>query len=69
MKAGITVAELLHGLADVAEPLAGAEVTGLSLDSRSVQPGGAFVAVDGLAAHGHDLNAWLAGSGMELSWR
>ena len=45
MKAGITVAELLHGLADVAEPLAGAEVTGLSLDSRSVQPGGAFVAV------------------------
>ena len=55
MKAGITVAELLHGLADVAEPLAGAEVTGLSLDSRSVQPGGAFVAVAGARAHGIDF--------------
>lgn len=29
----------------------------------------AMAAVDGLAAHGHDLNAWLAGAGMELSWR
>ncbi len=29
----------------------------------------AVAAVDGLAAHGYDLNAWLAGSGMELSWR
>lgn len=26
-------------------------------------------AVDGLAAHGHDLNAWLAGIGVELTWR
>lgn len=29
----------------------------------------AVAAVDGLAAHGHDLKAWLAGSGMELSWQ
>ena len=26
-------------------------------------------AVAGLAAHGHDLNAWLGSTGMELSWR
>lgn len=25
--------------------------------------------VDGLARHDHDLNAWLASTGMELSWR
>lgn len=29
----------------------------------------AVAAVDGLAAHGHDLHAWLSSSGMELSWR
>lgn len=29
----------------------------------------AVSAVAGLAAHGHDLNAWLASTGMELSWR
>lgn len=29
----------------------------------------AVATVDGLAGHGHDLNAWLAGTGMELSWR
>ena len=26
-------------------------------------------AVDGLAAHGHDLHAWLASTGRYLSWR
>jgi len=26
-------------------------------------------AVAGLAAHGHDLNAWLGDAGMDLSWR
>ncbi len=25
-------------------------------------------AVDGLAAHGHDLDAWLAGLGVVLTW-
>jgi predicted RNA-binding protein associated with RNAse of E/G family len=34
---------------------------------RAVQA--AAAAVSGLAAHGHDLNAWLAGCGMELSWQ
>lgn len=29
----------------------------------------AVTAVEGLAAHGHDLNAWLAGIGMELTWQ
>jgi len=29
----------------------------------------AVAAVAGLAANGHDLNAWLAGTGMQLSWR
>jgi uncharacterized protein len=29
----------------------------------------AVTAVGGLAAHGHDLNAWLASTGVELSWR
>lgn len=26
-------------------------------------------AVDGIAAHGHDLDAWLGGLGVELTWR
>jgi predicted RNA-binding protein associated with RNAse of E/G family len=26
-------------------------------------------AVDGLARHDYDLNAWLAGNGMQLVWR
>ena len=26
-------------------------------------------AVDGIAAHGHDLDAWLAGFGITLVWR
>ena len=29
----------------------------------------AVAAVDGLAAHGHDLQAWLATLGMRLTWR
>ncbi|MGI9123219.1 MAG: DUF402 domain-containing protein [Mycobacterium sp.] len=29
----------------------------------------AFHAVSGLAAHGHDLNAWLSSTGMQLTWR
>lgn len=28
-----------------------------------------YRAVDGLAAHGHDLDAWLAGFGIALTWR
>ena len=29
----------------------------------------AVTAVSGLAAHGHDLNAWLSSIGMDLTWR
>jgi len=29
----------------------------------------AVLAIEGLARHNHDLNAWLASNGMELSWR
>jgi uncharacterized protein len=29
----------------------------------------AIAAVDGLASHDYDLNAWLAGKGMRLVWR
>lgn len=29
----------------------------------------AVTAVAGLASHGHDLNAWMASLGVELSWR
>lgn len=29
----------------------------------------AVEAVEGLACHGHDLIAWLAGQGMDLAWR
>ena len=29
----------------------------------------AVAAVEGLASHDHDLNAWLAARGMDLSWR
>lgn len=29
----------------------------------------AFATVSGLAAHGHDLNSWLADIGMDLTWR
>ena len=27
-----------------------------------------YAAVDGIAAHGHDLDAWLAGLGIALTW-
>ena len=29
----------------------------------------AVTTIEGLAAHGHDLNAWLAGTGVQLTWR
>ena len=29
----------------------------------------AFRAISGLAAHNHDLGAWLASTGMDLTWR
>ena len=41
----------------------------LSSDTAQQALQSAITAVDGLAAHGHDLNAWLAGAGIELSWQ
>lgn len=52
-------AELLAAVRDGLLPVADAE--------RAVRR--AVRAVDGLAAHGYDLHAWLAGHGMELTWR
>lgn len=56
-------------LADLDELLEAARMGLLSAEATEAALRRAFVAVDGLAAHGHDLNAWLAGSGMELGWR
>ena len=41
------------------------------LDGRTAESAlnTAFSTVSGLAAHGHDLNAWLAGTGVDLTWR
>lgn len=44
---------LLAGLTRIA-PMADRVVTGLAVDSRQVQPGGAFVAIAGTRAHGLD---------------
>jgi uncharacterized protein len=41
------------------------------LDARSAEAAmhRTHRAVDGIAAHGHDLDAWLAGFGITLTWR
>lgn len=41
------------------------------LDGRTTEStlNTAFSTVAGLAAHSHDLNAWLAHTGVELTWR
>lgn len=46
-----------------------AVATGL-LDARRAEHAlhCSHAAVDGLAAHGHDLDAWLAGHGITLTW-
>ncbi|GAA4480918.1 DUF402 domain-containing protein [Rhodococcus olei] len=56
-------------LLDVDELLA-AYATGL-LDAAATERAIATAtrAVDGIAAHGHDLDAWLAAEGMPVSWR
>lgn len=41
----------------------------LSTDTAQSALRTAVAAIAGLAAHGHDLNAWLASIGVELSWR
>ncbi len=41
------------------------------LDGRTAESAlrTAFDTVSALAAHGHDLNAWLSGTGMQLTWK
>lgn len=50
MDEGYPLATLLHGIADVAD--ASCRVTGVSLDSRKVQPGDLFIALGGSREHG-----------------
>ncbi len=56
-------------LLDVDELLA-AHTTGL-LDAATTERAiaAATRAVDGIAAHGHDLDTWLAAEGMPVTWR
>jgi predicted RNA-binding protein associated with RNAse of E/G family len=41
----------------------------LAADAAEAAMHRAYRAVDGLAAHGHDLDAWLGGMGIELTWK
>jgi predicted RNA-binding protein associated with RNAse of E/G family len=56
-------------LVDVEELLEAQRLGLLSTEDAEQAVRTAVAAVDGLAAHGHDLHAWLAGTGVELSWR
>jgi len=60
-----------HGteMVDLDELLGAYQMGLLSAETVETAVRRAVAAVDGLAAHGHDLNAWLASTGMELSWR
>lgn len=56
-------------LVDVDELLEAHQMGLLTPDTAERAIRRAVAAVDGLAAHGHDLQAWLGGNGMPLSWR
>jgi predicted RNA-binding protein associated with RNAse of E/G family len=56
-------------LADVDELLEAVRLGLLTPDVAERAVLRATTAVDGLARHGYDLQRWLAGLGMELSWR
>ncbi len=56
-------------LVDVDELLEAQRLGLLSPETAEVALRTAFDTVAALASHGHDLNAWLAGTGVELSWR
>lgn len=56
-------------LVDVDELLGAQRLGLLSSETAEEALRTAFAAVSGLASHGHDLNAWLASTGVELSWR
>lgn len=63
MNPSMALAELLHGMADVGTS-GQVMVRGLSLDSRAIRPGDAFVALDGTREHGirHARSARDAGA-------
>jgi len=56
-------------LVDVDELLEAQRIGLLSTEAAEQAVRTAVAAVGGLAAHGHDLHDWLAGTGVELSWR
>lgn len=56
-------------VADVDELLEAHDVGLLDGQAAETALKTAFAAVSGLAAHGHDLNAWLSTAGMQLAWR
>lgn len=56
-------------LLDLDELLAAHRMGLLSAETAETAVRRAVATVEGLARHGHDLNAWLASAGMELSWR
>ena len=56
-------------LVDVDELLEAQRIGLLSTEAAEQAVRTAVAAVGGLAAHGHDLHGWLAGTGVELSWR
>lgn len=56
-------------LVDVDEMLEAHQMGLLSPETAHQAIHTAVTAIDGLAAHGHDLHAWLSGNGMDLFWR
>jgi predicted RNA-binding protein associated with RNAse of E/G family len=54
---------------DVDEFTAAVALGLLAPDTAELAMHRAYRAVDGLAAHGYDLDCWLGGLGIELSWR
>ena len=64
------LSELLHGV-DVINAFVDVEITGLTMDSRAISAGDAFVAVKGLATDGHLYidNALSAGAAVVLAER
>lgn len=56
-------------LLDVDELLEAHRIGLIAVDTATDAIRSAADALQGLARHGHDLHAWLASNGMELSWR
>ncbi|NLV80819.1 MAG: DUF402 domain-containing protein [Rhodococcus sp.] len=54
---------------DVDELFAAVAAGVLDTDDAERAVATALTAVDGIAAHGHDVDAWLASRGMPLEWR